>query len=363
MADKPRILTIATTPGPAQALAEAVRGLSAWAQVTVLTSSDPRQGQGGAVFARYGIPTVTIESILSDYRPLDVRDDQARALLARFSPNAVLAGAVNEPSGERYPIEDMLCWAATRAGLANAQFIEGWDVWQPRRWGPPPAAIYLAVDTHAAAMLRHNGVPADRLRVVGYSPSLIDPEHLDKNERGVVRAELGLGDADRLIVFYGQVTPNHPVTLGWLANVLGPRDRLLFQRHPRDGRALDLLLADCPRESVKLSSLPTHRVIHATDVCVTHFSLVSFTAAVMGIPTILTLLQDDVPNIRRILGGYPTTLLKGSVECYDRDGLARALAEARPPEDSFVEQVRDAAAGFSASVTASLLKALARHPA
>lgn len=357
MASEPRVLAVTTTPGPSQALAGTLSSLSGRMRVTVLSSTDSEFGQGCGVYARFGVPVTAIEDVSPGYRPLHVDDAEAEALLNKFAPDAVLAGAVNEPTGELRPLEDMICRAASRAGIANAQFTEGWDVWQPRRWGPPEAGVYLTVDKYATAVLCSHGMPDERIRIVGYPPSLIDPDRLDPAERATVRAELGLGEDERLIVFFGQVTPETATPLGWTAKALGGRDRLLFQRHPRDSRPLEELFRDCPPGSVTVSPLPTERIIHATDVCVTHYSLVSFTTATLGIPTVLTLLSDDVPNIRRVLGFYPTTLLGGTVECYDNDSLRHALIEARPPDPAFVEAVRRSMVDFSDNIAASLFQA------
>jgi hypothetical protein len=353
--DRP-ILVVATTPGPAQALAGAIQRLAASAPVVVLSSRDAKFGRGIDSLARFNIDALAVEDLLPGYQPLQVSEDQARALLARIHPRALLAGAVNEPTGALRPLEDSLCAVATADGLMNAQFVEGWDVWQPRSWGPPPAGTYLAVDEFAAQVLAANGVKPDHIRVVGYSPSLLNPSRLDRTERARVRAELDLSDDQRLVVCFGQVTSRNPVTLGWAARAVGPHDRLVFQRHPRDQRTQDQLLAECPAGVVEFCDLPTHRLIHATDLCLTHFSLVSFTACALGIPTILTLLDEDVAHLRRILGKYPTTLLSGTTECYDYHDLAEALARPIAPAPTFLAQVHASVSAFPQSIAAILLE-------
>jgi len=357
MASEPRVLAVTTTPGPSQALVGMLSALSGRMPVTVLSSTDSAFGQGCNVYARFGVPVTAVEDASPGYRPLHVNDAEAEALLNEFAPDAVLAGAVNEPSGELHPLEDMICRAASRAGIANAQFVEGWDVWHPRRWGPPEADIYLTVDKYATAMLRSHGIPEERIRIVGYPPSLIDPDRIDPAKRATVRAELGLDEDERLIVFFGQVTPETVTPLGWAANALKPRDRLVFQRHPRDTRPEEELLRNCPLGSVTISPLTTDRIIHATDVCVTHYSLVSFATATLGIPTVLTLMPNDVPNIRNLLGFYPTTLLGGTVECNDYDSLRRAFIESRPPDPTFIKTVRGSMGKFSDNVAACLFRA------
>ena len=363
MAAEPRVLVVATTPGPAQALADAVTALQTGGnQVTVLSSSDSGFGRGCATFSRLGIANECVEDLLPQYRPLHVSLEQAADLLSQIAPDVLLAGSVNEPTGELRPLEDVLCAAASQANLPNLQFVEGWDVWQPRRWGPPPARIYLAADQYAAAMLSANGIDPRNIRHVGYSPSLLMPARLNAQERANGRATLGISGHERLIAFFGQVTPDNPTTLGWTAAALGPTDRLVFQPHPRDSRSVDDLLRNCPPGSAVLSRLRTDQLIQAADVCVTHFSLVSFATSALGLPTVLTLLAKDVPHVRSVLGAYPTTLLKGTTECYDCLGLRQSLANPRPPEQSFVDKVRHSAATFSDNLATVVLEAMADRP-
>jgi hypothetical protein len=358
---KPRVLVVTTTPGPARALADVILALRARSTTVVLSSSDRSYGQNTAVYKEFDIACEEIEALLPDYRPLAVSDEQAQRLIERIRPDFVLAGAVNAPDASARPIEDVVCGVASRRGLANAQFVEGWDIWHPRDWTPPDAGAYLAIDEPAAAVLRDAGAPADHIHIVGYSRSLLTPAAIDPLERARIRSELKVGDDTRLIGYFGQVNCDNATTLGWVAHAMAETDRLLFQRHPRDQKPLSVQLAGCPPGRVEVSAIPSMRAFHAIDLCVTHFSLTSFAAAALGIPTILCLLPDDVRRIRRICGAHPTTLLGGTVECYDFEGVRRAIAEARRPQRAFTDGVRRAAAEFSQNVMAQIFRQLG-HP-
>lgn len=357
--NKPRLLIVSTTPGPSRALAAAASDLTDVFSIQVLTSSDTRFGRGGEAYRDFGVTVTMVEEILPSYQPLAVTADQAADLLGRLSPDVLLAGAVNEPTGELRPLEDVMCLSASTAGLPNAQFVEGWDVWHPRSWAAPSAANYLVIDAYAGQVLRCGGVPVEKIAIVGYSPTLMVPNSIDPQERARVRSALGIAEERRAVMYFGQVGCDDVETLGWTARALGSRDHLILQRHPRDVRPLEMLLARCSGNSVTVSDIPSTRAIHAADICVTHFSLMSFTAAALGIPTILTLLPGDVGRIRDVCGQYPTTLLRGTAECYDFSGLCRALAVACPPDAGFVGGVRRAAASFSSSIAACLLSASA----
>lgn len=351
----PRLLIVSTTPGPSKALAEVALTLRDRALIGVLSSKNARFGQGDGVYRDFGIGVMSVEGILPQYQPMAVTQEQADELLTRLRPEILLAGAVNEPTGLLRPLEDAVYEAAASRGMRNFQFIEGWDVWHPRQWGSPQAGTYLVTDNYAGAVLQSEGVPPDRIRITGYSPSLMVPNQVDLKERSRIRMELGIADTQRLVAYFGQVACDNPTTLGWTSEAMDPDDRLIFQKHPRDVRPLDRLMAACPAGSVMVSDLPSTRILHAADVCVTHFSLMSFTAAGLGIPSILILLADDVLRIRRICGQYPTTLLGGTVECHNLEGLRRALNECRRPAPGFIDHVRRSTALFAEKVATALL--------
>jgi len=345
-----RLLVVSTTPGPSKALADVVQRLVRGFEVIVLTSNDAGFGRGDAVYRRFGIDAELVEDACIGYVPVEVSERQAEALLARFRPQAVLAGAVYDPSGQEKPLEDALCMAASRAGIPNLQFVEGWEVWSRRAWTREIAEGFLVVDDYVKALIEAEGVPAKRIEVVGYPRSLFVPPVVDSVRRAEIRERLGLGAGDRLTVYLGQVTPDNALTLGWAAAALSPRDRLLLQRHPRDLRPLEDLLRFCPPGSVIASDIETDSALHAADLCVSHFSLSSFTSAYLGIPTILTLLPDDATRIRKVLGLYPTTLLGGTVEVHSSDEYARAFAAAQPPSADFLSRIRRSIASSTEAI-------------
>lgn len=341
MTDASRLVVVTTTPGPAKCLSDAVLRLRQTFRINLLASRDPHYGGAGYIYDRHSIRWHSVESRLEDYAPLHVTEAQANSILDWLSPDVVLCGAVRDASGERRSLEDAVCFAALSRRIPVLQFVEGWEVWYPRTWTERLADRYLVIDEKAQALLQSYGVQDPYIGVVGYPRSLFDPEVIDLGTRRLVRAKLLDHDGRRLIVCFGQVTTDNAKTLSWIAHCLEPADVLVFQRHPRDQRSSDELFRHCPPGSVRESDVETDQIFHAMDCCVSHYSLTTFTAAYLGIPTILTLLPKDVPRIRSTLGAYPSTTMGGTVEAHDAVSFRAAFVRLAVPTEAFRQTVRE----------------------
>jgi hypothetical protein len=108
--------------------------------------------------------------------------------------------------------------------------------------------------------------------------------------------------------------------------------------------------------------METDDALHAADACISHFSLSSFTAAYLGIPTILTLLPEDAIRIRGVLGLYPTTLLGGTVEVYDCASFVHAFTDLRKPSEDFLANIRRSIVTSTDAIIARLIKRISTTP-
>jgi hypothetical protein len=173
------------------------------------------------------------------------------------------------------------------------------------------------------------GAPSETIAITG-NPALDGYAAPDMSGRSGVRDELELGN-ERLFVYFGQAktsgaSPDDPKTLGWVVDALGPDDRLIFARHPRDDRDYVELLA---RVGGKLltTGLTSDEVVYGVDVAVSHYSTMALKSALLDIPTVLILEDDDIADLRRECGGYPLSAVGGAYEVNTAPQLAALLPE------------------------------------
>lgn len=361
-ATRPRILVAATTPGAAKSLAAAVIEGRRFFDFSIVSSANPRHGMGGETFAAFGLETSAVEDIAADYRPYDVTAAAADAVLDAVSPSAVLTGAVQDTGGALRPFEDVVASQARSRGLPALQLVDGWEIWFPRAWSDGVADKWLVFDELARDLMVKRGAPPDRIEIVGYPESLFTPAAVNAEIRADVRRRFLNSETDRLILYLGQLTDGNLKTVSWVRRAAGPEDMILIQPHPRDTRGGDVWLDACRGARAAVSPLTAETALHGADCAVSHYSLSAFTASRLGLPTILTLLDEDVPDSRAALGVHPITMLGGAVEAHSPEDLAARLSEMTPPPQSYINKVRRSAEGSAARILAAVETAVQAAP-
>ena len=313
-----KILANACAPGAAKTVAPVVSTLrAAGHDVTLLslhntTPATARCGGASAVFDRLGLSYREAAPICLD--PTAVPTSVASGLITETRPDRIVVGTSRDPSGVQQMIEDALIAAGHVSGIPTVQIVDSWDVWFPRRAGQH--ATRLAVpDEMAARVVQHRGGLPDEAIVATGQPAF---DRLGTRGATVVRAltrrALGL-TCERVVVYCSQVNSDNPTTLAWVIDEMGPNDRLLFQRHPRDTREYGPLLGRASDRLLPLSDSP----LAIGDVCVTHHSSVGIEALLAGLGLINILLDGELADVREICGGYPLSSLGLSHEAHSAD--------------------------------------------
>lgn len=135
-----------------------------------------------------------------------------------------------------------------------------------------------------------------------------------------------------MLVYFGQVNSQNPLTLKWTVRAMRSDDRLIFQRHPRDERDYSETLSIL-RNRLIGCSLPTSTALFVADVAITHHSTMGLHAVSLGIPTINILLDEELRDIREICGGYPLARMGLSKEVHSEAELTAVLADNLKPFD------------------------------
>lgn len=354
---KKRLLLVATTPGPAKSICDAIALARKQFDVCLISSSDPSEGQGIKTFQNAGFSALAIEGLVQNYIPLNCPDEIADKVLQDVNPDIVLCGTIRDTTGVARPLEDVMFSQAEKKNIPCMQFVEGWDVWYPRKWAFKKPRRLLVIDDLAKQMVVSVGARAESVEVVGYSSSLFRDHTIIPKIREEVRNKILKPSHSRLIVYLGQVTPDAPKTLSWVDSACNANDAIVYQRHPRDQRGTDELFRHCRHANVIESLLDTDTILHGADYCVSHYSLSSFSAAYLGIPTILTLLPEDTPGVRATLGAYPTTIMGGTFEAHDKQAFAATLASIKPAPMEFRQRVRSSAEKSAEKIVAALRRA------
>ena len=250
------------------------------------------------------------------------------SLIDSFRPDRIVVGCSIDETGEHMCIEAILIATGEKHSIKTVQITEMWDVWFPRR-EPAFASTYAAIDEYSRAVLAARGAPPDRIEVTG-NPGLDGYAHMEVNRRAARRQELGLADDERVLVYYGQAevadgSPCDSVTLGWVIDSMRPEDRLIFAPHPRDRREYGHILERADGSLVDSTS-NSDQLLWVADVCLTHYSTMALKSALLNIPTVNLLLEDDLPDVREICGGFPLNLAGGSYEANTSEELKGLLA-------------------------------------
>lgn len=332
-----KILAAATPAGAAEALAPVIRELSALGHTMKLigvTNDTPEtkpHGGSSNVFRRQKIPFTDLFDLGYRGSVVHVSSEFVRSIVEDEKPYRVLVGCTRDPSGTLSSVEDALIETSQMMGIKALQVIDGWDAWFPRNTGYYATAFAVQDSLAKEILVRRGKIPEERIFVTG-QPAL-DTATRDEllSRRRQERGELGLTH-ERVLVYFGQVNSQNPLSLKWTVRAMRSDDRLIFQRHPRDQRNYSETLSILGNRLIG-HSLPTLKALSVADVCITHHSTMGLHAVSLGIPTINILLNEDLRDIREICGGYPLARMGLSKEVHSEAELAAVLADNLKPFD------------------------------
>ena len=136
-------------------------------------------------------------------------------------------------------------------------------------------------------------------------------------------------DGYRVVLYFGQTHDTDTArttyeALEWVLDCIGPGDRLVFARHPRDTQDYAALRERAGGRMIEPGN-DSHRLLAVADVCISQYSTISLKSALLGIPTISITHPDDLPELREACGGIPLCMTGGSTEADSPRGRRQLL--------------------------------------
>jgi hypothetical protein len=331
-----RVLATARHPGAAEAVGPVVDALRTQGHEVLLIGVENQApenktlGGSAAIFQRAGTEFVEFFETRPDHGVVNVPASYASDLVRTFAPDRVLVGCSSAKNLTSPAIEEALIVAGVNASMRTVQIVEAWGVWRrvPRT---PSADEWAVLDDITATTMAAQGAPCDRIAITGH-PGLDGYANADTPRSPELRAELGL-DGFRAILFFGQTqdsdTARAPYeALEWVLDCIGPGDRLVFARHPRDTQDYGAL-RERSRGRMIEPRIDSHRLLAAADVCISQYSTMALKSALLGIPTISITHPNDFPELREACGGIPLCVSGGSREA-DSPGRLHKLLQGEP---------------------------------
>ncbi|MCX8213917.1 MAG: hypothetical protein OTJ97_05320 [SAR202 cluster bacterium] len=327
-----RVLATARHPGAAEAVGPVVDSLrSAGHEVLLIGVSNvaPENktlGGSASIFERAG--TEFIEFFDSDpgHGVTDVPGHYASGLVDSFAPDRVLVGCSSSENLTGPAIEEAFVVAGVGASIPTVQVVESWGVWR-RVPGTPAPSIWAALDSITVTVMSTAGALSDRIAITGH-PGLDSYADAETPRSSKFRTYLGV-EGYRAILFFGQTADSNMArkpfeALEWVLDSLGPKDRLILARHPRDTQDYRTLRERAEGRMIE-PGIDSHRLLSVADVCVSQYSTMGLKSALLGIPTISITHPDDFPEIREAAGGIPLCVTGGSTEVQTPHTLRQLL--------------------------------------
>lgn len=331
-----RILATARHPGAAEAVGPVVDLLRSEGHEVLLigVSNDAPEnktlGGSAGIFKRAGTAFDEFFEMGLGHSVVDVPASFGSELVDSFAPDRVLVGCSAPQELDSPAIEEALIAAGIGAAIRTVQIAEAWGVWC-RVPGTPSASAWATFDNITATAMATLGAPPARITITGH-PGLDGYAHAEAPRSHELRSELGI-DGFRAVVFFGQTTAGDIArgpyeALEWAVDCIGPNDRLVFARHPRDTQDYAALRERAGGRMIE-PGLDSHRLLAVADVCISQYSTMALKSALLGIPTITITHPDDLHDLREACGGIPLCITGGSSEA-DSPGRLRQLLQGEP---------------------------------
>lgn len=315
-----RVLIAACCAGAAEGLVPVIRKLLEDGDKVRVIGVDKKQSieskfNGSAeIFAKNQIEFIELNTILQGESPFNISDNLLRLLIKEYNPDFILVGTSRDTNGIHKGIEEGLIINGSLFGIHVTQFVDSWEAWYPRKFIGYEAAAYVVPDQITQNLLYiRGGIDKSKVFITGHPGWEEFLRRYNQDERRYYRQEMGLQEKNRLFVYYGSVTSDDPKTLGWVINHLRNNDRLVFRHHFRDSRDYtDILKQDLNR--VLEVDLDSDALLSCADICLTHHGAMGVKAVLAGIPTINFILPGDCDQLCEECGGFPLSLLGGSIQ-------------------------------------------------
>ena len=316
-----RILATARHPGAAEAVGPVVDALRSEGHEVLLigvSNEAPENrtlGGSAAIFERAGTQFVEFFDLGLDHGVVDVPASFASDLVRTFTPDRVFVGCSSSENLDSPATEEALIVAGVGASIRTVRIVEAWGVWRQVP-GSVSASSWAAFDHITAATMAALGAPSDRISITGH-PGLDGYANAETPRSRELRSELGI-DGFRAVLYFGQTHDTDTSrttheTLAWTLDCIGPGDRLVFARHPRDTQDYSDLRERAGGRMIE-PGIDSHRLLAVADICVSQYSTMALKSALLGIPTISITHPDDLPELREACGGIPLCMTGGSSE-------------------------------------------------
>lgn len=282
----------------------------------------------GVGSASHGVQTARIltglEQILMERRP--------DAVLVQGDTNTTMAGA--------------LCAAKLGIPVAHLEaggrsFNRAMPEEQNRIIIDHIAALLLAADEIAAANLRREGLPDERVRVIGSTAIDAVLRHRERSRQAPILDELGLAPDSYLALTLHRAENTTPDVLPGVVraiNALAEEHTIVFPLHPRTGVALErqgLTLSPRVRVCRPLGYLDTLRLVGAARALLTDSGGLQEEAAVLGTPLLIVRNETEWRYLTDagaavLIGNSYASFTAGAREWLAPEGLARLRAAPAP---------------------------------
>ena len=302
--------------------------------IGVSTDGPNAKEHGGAnrAMESLGIEYVELYGTGYDGDVVDVPIEFGDRLIDHYQPDRILVGCAYDQTGKQFGIEEAFIAAGTEQMVPVTQCVEAWEVWHPRVHAVAPT-VYAVLDAFTEKIMTVRDADPRRIVVTGHAgfDRYADLSSI-RNRR--YRRDLGVGKAERLLVYFGQAPdahgrPDMSTTLEWVVDCLQPNDRLIYAAHPRNPFDYSEVLARAGSRLIS-TNLDSHQLLEVVDLAITPYSTMGLKTALMGIPTIHIFLEGDLQQVRDVCGGFPISLWGASNEVHSRDELAAALTADLP---------------------------------
>lgn len=332
-----KILAAARHPGPGESVGPTVNELRQQGHQVVLigvNSANPETKHLGG-------SSIIFENLNIDYTDLcldigykgnivDIPEIYAQKLISRYKPDAILVGTSHDKTGLEKDIEAVLVSAGTKLSLRTIQIVEAWGCWYPKK-ELQFANFYAHIDKLSAQISLSRGMREENIVITGH-PGLDQYRYeSDKKLNKSIRTKLGITKNNRLVTYHSQAeifpgAPSTEKTLSWVISNLQQDDLFIFTRHPRDTKDYSLLLKQAG-EKLLQPKLNNQQILEISDLSITHYSTMGLKSALLNIPTINIILDNDRINFGDSNGDFPITILGGNYEANTKQDVERLMSQ------------------------------------
>ncbi len=312
MTNRKIILCIADAPGPAEFLAPVIPLLKGDGDVHV-------------------IAVASAKSVLKQMGAVECNDESYAGVLFETIKPGLVVLAISSLTNGPYVNNKIVQLAYDN----NTPVICLQDTWGNQRWPQNKDVMsrinaVCVLDEFAASLWRKDGFMKD-IFVTG-SPAFDRFAAIDvSKERTRVRAELGIGESERVILYAGQGTPHHieqdKKTFSYVADAIRALNEkmpitLIARHHPRAVETEYYKEYSHGIKTIDTSAFEfADEILPAADVIIAMSSTSLLHACFLRIPGVSVLLSDQGKALLKQIGldDFPPNVMGATVGVYDED--------------------------------------------